>query len=274
MVPPLARRLMPAWMKPSRSAMTRPPLRSPLASAALVDDPRPAARPALRRGRRLYDDGEHPLRAPVTTLFVGHRTGPNARRHARELGLPLGRRWGRSVDADVARAWLEASDRAPPQGRRHGSKRRLFVNTLAKNWAMTGRQIGWLKVHPSPGQKTENMIPYATSGVRPARPRADVVLRERRGGADPRARHGRDGVCLPLALPQVACGGCRTVEPETDTRRRTKRSVNCTPGGRGGRRSRVSAPAGRGLRYSWKGPPIKLPLRALGATPGSGPCTV
>ena len=37
-----------------------------------------------------------------------------------------------------------------------GCERRLFVNTRSKNWAMTVRQIGWLKVHLSLGQKTEH----------------------------------------------------------------------------------------------------------------------
>ena len=41
----------------------------------------------------------------------------------------------------------------------------LFVQTLSKNWAMTGWRIGWLEAPPALGGVIENLIQYSTSGV-------------------------------------------------------------------------------------------------------------
>ena len=41
----------------------------------------------------------------------------------------------------------------------------LFVQTLSKNWAMTGWRIGWLEAPPQLGGVIENLIQYSTSGV-------------------------------------------------------------------------------------------------------------
>ncbi len=41
----------------------------------------------------------------------------------------------------------------------------LFVQSLSKNWAMTGWRAGWLQAPPSLGQKIENLIQYSVSGV-------------------------------------------------------------------------------------------------------------
>jgi aspartate/methionine/tyrosine aminotransferase len=41
----------------------------------------------------------------------------------------------------------------------------LFVQTLSKNWAMTGWRIGWLEAPPALGPVIENLIQYSTSGV-------------------------------------------------------------------------------------------------------------
>ena len=140
-----------------------------------------------------------------------------------------------------------------------GCERRLFVNTRSKNWAMTVRQIGWLKVHLSLAQKTENMIPSFASGVGLSWPW--VALRQGRNrtplwacrGADRRDRGLAKG--SPLAVPQAT--GLRL---RGKTGCRTERSINNALRGHGGGARRVCAPVARGLRYNWKGPPIKLPL--------------
>jgi aspartate/methionine/tyrosine aminotransferase len=40
----------------------------------------------------------------------------------------------------------------------------LFVQTMSKNWAMTGWRIGWIECPPELGQVAENLIQYSTSG--------------------------------------------------------------------------------------------------------------
>jgi aspartate/methionine/tyrosine aminotransferase len=41
----------------------------------------------------------------------------------------------------------------------------LFVQTLSKNWAMTGWRIGWLEAPPALAPVIENLVQYSTSGV-------------------------------------------------------------------------------------------------------------
>ena len=53
----------------------------------------------------------------------------------------------------------------------------LFVQTLSKNWAMTGWRIGWLEAPPALGPIIENLVQYSTSGVHvPAQRAATVAL--------------------------------------------------------------------------------------------------
>ncbi len=41
----------------------------------------------------------------------------------------------------------------------------LYVNTMSKNWAMTGWRVGWLSAPPELGQVIENLVQYSSSGV-------------------------------------------------------------------------------------------------------------
>ncbi len=41
----------------------------------------------------------------------------------------------------------------------------LFIQTMSKNWAMTGWRIGWLEAPAALGATIENLIQYSTSGV-------------------------------------------------------------------------------------------------------------
>ena len=41
----------------------------------------------------------------------------------------------------------------------------MFVQTLSKNWAMTGWRIGWLEAPPALGPMIENLVQYSTSGA-------------------------------------------------------------------------------------------------------------
>jgi len=75
----------------------------------------------------------------------------------------------------------------------------LYVNSISKNWAMTGWRVGWLKVPPSLQQVFENLIQYSTSGVAQFMQRGAVAALD---GGDAfideqvaRARQARDLVC-------------------------------------------------------------------------------
>jgi aspartate/methionine/tyrosine aminotransferase len=41
----------------------------------------------------------------------------------------------------------------------------IYVNSMSKNWAMTGWRIGWISAPEALGQVLENLIQYSTSGV-------------------------------------------------------------------------------------------------------------
>lgn len=58
------------------------------------------------------------------------------------------------------------------------SQRILYVNTMSKNWAMTGWRIGWLEAPVYLGQVIENLIQYSTSGVATFMQRAACVALE------------------------------------------------------------------------------------------------
>ena len=90
----------------------------------------------------------------------------------------------------------------------------LYVQTLSKNWAMTGWRIGWLEAPPALGQAIENLIQYTTSGVPMFIQRAAVAALA--GGEEFLARQiaqmRRNRDCLAQAL--LATGRVRLALPE------------------------------------------------------------
>jgi aspartate/methionine/tyrosine aminotransferase len=90
----------------------------------------------------------------------------------------------------------------------------LFVQTLSKNWAMTGFRVGWLEAPPALGDVIENLIQFTTSGVPVFTQRAATAALDQ--GEEflawqiDRCRRSRDILCETLA----ATGRVRFAEPE------------------------------------------------------------
>jgi aspartate/methionine/tyrosine aminotransferase len=90
----------------------------------------------------------------------------------------------------------------------------LFVQTLSKNWAMTGFRVGWLEAPRELGEVIENLVQYTSSGVPVFNQRAATAALER-GEAFlawqiERWRRSRDILCEGLAKT----GRVRFFEPE------------------------------------------------------------
>ena len=90
----------------------------------------------------------------------------------------------------------------------------LFVQTLSKNWAMTGFRIGWLEAPRELRPVIENLVQYTTSGVPVFNQRAATAALEQ-GEAFltwqiERCRRSRDILCEGLART----GRVRFFEPE------------------------------------------------------------
>ena len=90
----------------------------------------------------------------------------------------------------------------------------LFVQTLSKNWAMTGFRIGWLEAPRALGDQIENLIQFTSSGVPVFNQRAAVAALS--GGEAflaaqiERCRRSRDLLCAGLS----ATGRVKFFEPE------------------------------------------------------------
>ena len=90
----------------------------------------------------------------------------------------------------------------------------MFVQTLSKNWAMTGFRVGWLEAPEPLGEVIENLIQYTTSGVPVFTQRAATAALEEGeaflASQIERCRRSRDTLCQGLA----ATGRARFFEPE------------------------------------------------------------
>ena len=90
----------------------------------------------------------------------------------------------------------------------------LFVQTLSKNWAMTGFRVGWLEAPAALGPIIENLVQFTSSGVPVFTQRAAVAaLTEGEAflaGQIERCRRSRDILCESL----LATGRAKFFEPE------------------------------------------------------------
>lgn len=95
--------------------------------------------------------------------------------------LDLARRHGLWIVADeIYGRFVYAGERAPSfHDLIDAADRVLFVQTMSKNWAMTGWRVGWLEAPPELGATIENLIQYSTSGVAVFLQRAATVAIER-----------------------------------------------------------------------------------------------
>jgi aspartate/methionine/tyrosine aminotransferase len=124
----------------------------------------------------------------------------------------------------------------------------LFVQTLSKNWAMTGWRIGWLEAPPALASVIENLVQYSTSGVPVFVQRAAAAALDQGEAflADltQRMRHSRDILVEGLATtgrvrfsqPQSTFYLFCSVEGEPDSRRLAFRlideaGIGAAPGG-------------------------------------------
>jgi aspartate/methionine/tyrosine aminotransferase len=78
----------------------------------------------------------------------------------------------------------------------------MFVQTLSKNWAMTGWRIGWLECPVWMAETVENLVQYSSSGVAAFMQRAAIAALDQGeafiGHQLARARAGRDIVTRGL----------------------------------------------------------------------------
>nr|WP_029074359.1 pyridoxal phosphate-dependent aminotransferase [Kaistia adipata] len=124
----------------------------------------------------------------------------------------------------------------------------LFVNTMSKNWAMTGWRVGWIAAPPALGQVIENLVQYSSSGTPKFLQRGAVAALEQ-GDAfidfqRKRATEAREIVCsglertgrVRLVRPAGAFYAFFAVDGEPDTRALALRlvdeaGVGLAPGG-------------------------------------------
>jgi aspartate/methionine/tyrosine aminotransferase len=170
----------------------------------------------------------------------GNPTGFTATREELVAILEMSRRRGLWIVAD------EIYGRLVYQGERAPSfhdimapdDRILFLQTLSKNWAMTGWRIGWLEAPQALGPVIENIVQYTTSGVPVFIQRAAVAAIE---GGEPfiagqiaRMRQSRDIICdglartgrVRFAQPEAAFYLFCAVEGHEDTRQLAMRLVD------------------------------------------------
>jgi aspartate/methionine/tyrosine aminotransferase len=104
-------------------------------------------------------------------------TGYVASRQEIEATLAIARRHGLWIIADeIYGRLVYGGARAPSfHDVMTADDKILFVQTLSKNWAMTGWRIGWLEAPAALGPVIENLIQYSTSGVPVPTQRAATV---------------------------------------------------------------------------------------------------
>lgn len=121
--------------------------------------------------------------------------------------LALARKHGLWIIADeIYGRFYYPADRAPSfRDAMQDDDRVLFVQTMSKNWAMTGWRLGWIEAPPVLGQTIVNLIQYSSSGAPVFIQRAaETAIRQGDGlivEQRERARQNRQ-ILLDAFLPQ------------------------------------------------------------------------
>ncbi len=155
------------------------------------------------------EDVENAITPRTSALFLNSPCNPTgwvASRSDLQAILALARERGLWIIADEIynRFYFGEADRAPSfYDIADEEDQILFVNSMSKNWAMTGWRIGWISAPQSLGQVFENLIQYSTSGV-PSYSQWGAVAALRHGTdflqeQVARARRGRDIVVEGLS---------------------------------------------------------------------------
>jgi aspartate/methionine/tyrosine aminotransferase len=186
-------------------------------------------------------DAVTPRTRAILVNSPANPTGWTASREELAAILGLARRHGLWIVADeiYGRFVYDGSERAPSfHDVMDPEDRIFFVQTMSKNWAMTGWRVGWLECHPALGDVVENLIQYSSSGVAAFLQRgAAVALNE---GEDfvreqvARAKRGRRLVCeglgassrIRFTMPAGAFYLFFSVDGEDDTRALALRLVD------------------------------------------------
>jgi aspartate/methionine/tyrosine aminotransferase len=120
-----------------------------------------------------------PLTRAIVFNSPANPTGYVATREELAATLAIARKHGLWIVADeIYGRIVYRPERAPSfHDVMAPDDRVLFVQTLSKNWAMTGWRIGWLEAPPALAPIIENFIQYSTSGVNvPAQRAATVAI--------------------------------------------------------------------------------------------------
>lgn len=185
-------------------------------------------------------DAVTPATRAIVVNSPGNPTGFTATRDELLALLELSRGRGLWIIADeIYGRLVYAGERAPSfHDVMEPDDRVLFVQTLSKNWAMTGWRVGWLEAPPALGAIIENAVQYTTSGVPVFVQRAAAAAIEH---GEPfidhqraRIRVCRDILCDGLAAtgrvrfarPDAAFYLFCSVEGERDTRALAMRLVD------------------------------------------------
>jgi aspartate/methionine/tyrosine aminotransferase len=146
---------------------------------------------------------------PATRAIVvnspGNPTGFTAMRDELIALLALARQFGLWIIADeiYGRFVYSGARAASFHDVMEADDRVLFVQTLSKNWSMTGWRVGWLEAPPALGATIENLVQYTTSGVPLFNQRAATAALDQGeefiASQIARTRESRDIMCVGLA---------------------------------------------------------------------------